>query len=81
MPKAYLTEQDRLNARLTAWVYGQMKLNKVTQRDLAEELGVSQPAVSWKLNNHSYDFTDICCFVRVFKPDAQELNRLLGGEV
>lgn len=78
MPKVYLSENERLNARIAAWVYGQLKLNNMSQRDLAAECGISQPAVSKKLKTHSFDVTDFACYVRIFKPDNEEVMRLLG---
>ena len=80
MPRIYLNEQQKLNNRLASWVYGEMKTQNITQRQLAEERGITQPAISHKLKCRSFDFEDICCFVRVFKPEGKEIKRLLGGE-
>lgn len=79
MPKVYLSENERLNARIAAWVYGQLKINGMSQRDLGVECGISQAAVSKKLITHSFDVTDFACFVRVFKPEQEEVMRLLIG--
>jgi len=76
MPKVYLSEQDKLNNRLASWVYGEMKVHGLSQKDLANERGISQPALSQKLQSKSFSYEDVCCFVRVFNPDTQELERL-----
>ena len=78
MPKVYLSEQEKLNSRLTAWVYGELKVNGISQQELAEELGISQQLLSYRLKNKLISFSDFTCFVRVFKPDAEEVMRLVG---
>ena len=78
MPKVYLSEQEKLNSRLASWVYGEMKLHHVTQQDLADELGISRQAVGKKLSKQRFEFDDFCCFIRVFKPESKDLERLLG---
>jgi len=78
MPKVYLSENDRLSERLVSWVYGEMKIKKISQRQMADEMEISQQAFSQKLKNHSFSFTDFLTIVRVLKPDTQEIERLLG---
>lgn len=78
MPKVFLSEQDKLNDRLASWVYGELRIRKMTQQDLADERGVSRQAIGKKLKNRSFDYEDLCCFVRVFQPDGKEVMRLLG---
>lgn len=78
MPKVYLSEQERLNTRLAAWVYGQIKIQGISQTKIAKERGVSKQAISQKLRTKSFDFEDLCCFVRLFEPETDELRQLLG---
>ena len=80
MPRVYITNNKKRNARLAAWVYGQMKINKVPQRVLAEVRGVSQQAMSDKLRFQRFDFEDFACFVEVFDPSDAEIKRLIMGE-
>ena len=77
MPKVYITENDRLTERFTSWVYGQMKVKKISQRTMAEEMGIQQPALAKKLRKRSFTFTDFLTIVRVLNPDSEELNRLV----
>lgn len=79
MPRVYLTNNEKLCARLASWVYGEMKVNHVTQQMIADKRGVSRQAVGTKLKLHRFDFEDFCCFVELFKPDDAELRRLIGG--
>jgi len=78
MPRVYLSENDRLSERLVSWLYGEMKAQGIPQRIMAEEMQISQPAFAKKLKNRSFTFTDFLTIVRVLKPDAKELDRLLG---
>lgn len=80
MPKVYLSENDRLSRRLSSWIYGEMKCRGISQRAMAEEMGISQQALSQKLKANSFSFTDFLDFVRVLEPDVRELNRLIGRE-
>ena len=59
MPKVYLTKQDKLNSKLVALIYGTMKVKKITQRVMADRLGISQPAFAKKLKNCQFTFTDL----------------------
>ena len=78
MPKIYLSEKDRLSDRFASWVYGQMKSSRVTQKQLAEELHITQQALSYKLKNRQFSFTDFVTIVDVFAPDPSELAWLVG---
>lgn len=78
MPRVYLSENERLSERLSAWVYGQMKVKKIPQRIMAEEMEISQPALAQKLKNRSFTYSDFLTFVRVLEPDTKDLDRLLG---
>lgn len=78
MPKVILSEKDRMSERLASWVYGQMKSKQVTQRQLAEELQITQPALSHKLKVRQFTYTDFVTIVSVFAPDPSELAWLVG---
>jgi len=79
VPKVYVTNNERLCARLAAWVYGQMKVRRITQQDIADIRGVSRQAISKKLISQSFDFEDFVTFVELFEPDDAELRRLIRG--
>ena len=80
MPRVYLSEQQRLNDRLARWLVGEMKLQGISQRQLAESRGVTQQALSKKIKSRSFDFEDVCCFIRVLKPEIDEVKRFMGME-
>ena len=78
MPKIYLSENERLSARLARWIYGEMKAQGISQKVMADELEISQQAFSRKLKTNSFSFTDFLGIVRVLDPDEKELARLVG---
>ena len=78
MPKVFLSEKERLSARLASWMYGQMKLKGISQRMLAEELQITQQALSYKLKKHQFSFADFITIVDVLEPDPSELAWLVG---
>lgn len=80
MPRVYLSEEERLLAKLTSWVYGEMKIQGLSQRQLAEEMNVSQQLLSYKLKNQSFTFKDFLGLVKALKPDTEEILRLVGSK-
>lgn len=78
MPKVYLTEKDRLCARLARWVYGEMKVRRLTQRQVAAKMNITHQALSQKLKKESFDYTDFVFFVQEFQPSDKELREIIG---
>lgn len=79
MAKVYITKDEQRNARLAAWVYGEMRVRGIPQRVLAHKRGVSQQAMSLKLKKHHFDFEDFAMFVEMFDPSDEEIRRLVRG--
>lgn len=79
MARVYITTSEKRNARLAAWVYGEMKVKRITQEDIASKRGVSRQAIGKKLKNQSFDFEDLAVFVEIFEPSERELMRLVRG--
>lgn len=78
MPKVYLTEKDRLCAKLSAYVYGQMRLHRVSLTALAKKRGISHQALSQKLLKASFVYEDFLFFIKEFPPSQKELLELVG---
>ena len=64
MPKIFLTKEDQLKDRLITQIYGTMKLKRIPQRVMADELGISQQAFGKKLKNAQFTFNDL---TKIFK--------------
>ena len=77
MPKVYLNDNERKSARLAKWVYGELKSRRMTQDDLAKELGVTRQAVGVKLRKCQFSYTDFLTIIGLFEPTADELAWLV----
>lgn len=77
MPKSYITRESRQQARFSAWLYGCMKTNHITQAELSERLGITQQGLSQKIKYQRFSYSDLLVIFDVFKPDAKELETLL----
>ena len=78
MPRVYLSDQDRACHRLATCIRGEKKLRKVNDTELAEEHGISQPAMSWKIRNEKFSFQDFVFFVQKFGFDDDTIHYILG---
>ena len=78
MPKVYLTEKDRICARLSRWVYGEMKVRRLSQQSVADKMNISHQALSRKLLKASFDYSDFVFFVKEFQPSDKELKEIIG---
>lgn len=78
MPKVYLTEKERICARLSRWVYGEMKVRRLSQESVAKKMHISHQALSRKLLKSSFDYSDFVFFVKEFQPSDKELKEIIG---
>ena len=58
MPMIYLTLEDQLDSRLSSFVYGELKAQKIPQETLAKSMGISQSALSQKLRKKRFTFDE-----------------------
>ena len=79
MPKVYLTKQEKLNKDLSAWIYGNMKVQRISQQALADRIGIKQPSLNYKLKHGNFTFSDLSVIFETLKPDEQTLMRLMIG--
>ena len=78
MPRVYLNELDRLCHRLASYVQGEKRRLNLSDTDLANKRGISQPAMSRKLRLESFDYKDFVFFVQEFRPDNDTLRYIIG---
>ena len=79
MSNVYVSENRRLSTRLAAWVIGEMKIQGITQSQMAKRMGISQQALSRKLNKYTFSFEDFLDFVKILNPQDIEIVRLVKG--
>ena len=78
MPKTYLTRQDKLNNKLSAWITWTMKTLGFSQESLAKELGISQQALSRTIHNRKFSYEELVGIFGILKPDAETVAELMG---
>ena len=75
MPRVYITKQQQMNDRLVSLIYGTMKVQHVTQRQMADKLGITQQAFSKKLKDAQFAFADLTTIFDVLDmPDEDILS-------
>ena len=79
MPKVYITKQQQMNNRLVSLIYGTMKVQHVTQRQMADKLGISQQAYAKKLKNSQFTFVDLVTIFEVLDMPDEEIVKVMKG--
>lgn len=64
-------------ARLSKWIYGEMKARRLSQQVMADKMNISRQALGRKLKEKSFDYKDFAFFVKEFRPTEKELLNLL----
>ena len=77
MPRVYITKQDQLNNRLVSMIYGTMKIKRITQRQMAGNLGISQQAFAKKLKNAQFTFSDLTTIFDALETPDDEILRVM----
>lgn len=71
----------RRTASFNRWVKGQLAMNDLNQKDLAEHLDMSPQALSYRLrNNIPFDYSQILVIFEVLRTDEQTISTLFKGE-
>ena len=63
---------------MSAWIYGQAKVRGVTQKQLADAIGIKQPSLNYKLKHGGFSFQDLTAVFELLEPDNDTLARLMG---
>ena len=79
MPRTYLTKQEKLNNDLAAWIYGTMRVKRISQSAMAEQMGIKQPSLNYKLRHGNFTFQYLAVVFDILQPDAETLQRLMMG--
>ena len=63
--------------RLMDFIKGQMNRLRITQKDLAREMGVSQQTISHKFHNYSFTIRELIWILDYLKATKEEVGELL----
>lgn len=59
MPKANINKKEYRIKDIGNWVVKWLKQAKKREQDLADELGISQPALSYKISHNAFSYADM----------------------
>ena len=59
MPKANINRKEYKKSSIGSWVYKWLKQENRRIQDLAAELFISQPALSYKIKNNTFSYADL----------------------
>ena len=77
MPRVAIKKKDYMKSDFSASIIGKLRKRKMTQSQLGKALGVTQGAVSIKLNQDSYSMDDLMIIFDVLEYTDEEILRFL----
>lgn len=79
MPRVSLNKDKYLLDDLCGYIRQQLKTQRIRQQELAQELGITQPALSIKLDKGTFYWREILVIFRVLETPSEKRLQLLGG--
>jgi predicted transcriptional regulator len=74
MPRVLLTEEERQLNRLYNFILGECFKQKIRQKDIGEELCITQSAVSYKFNDRTLSLSD---FVKIMNLLGKDVTKCI----
>lgn len=74
MPRVFLTEEERQLNKIYNFIIGECFKQKIRQKDIGEELFVSQAAVSHKFNDRTLTLED---FVKIMNLLGKDITKCI----
>lgn len=77
MPRVSIKKKEYMVNDLTKWINRRRADLNLRQRDLAELLGISQPALSNRLEKGLFNYTDMIQILNVLNATDEEILKLM----
>lgn len=84
MPRIASNKKDYMIKDFSAWIVGRMHLKKIRQSDMADELGITQQALSSRLNikpgekpKDTFKYGDILTIFKILEATDEEKQRFM----
>ena len=79
MPRVAINKKKYMIADLSGWIVGKMHTEKKRQPEIAEAIGITQPALSYRLNSSTDTFTygDLITLFKKLNATDEEILRLM----
>lgn len=72
MPRVNLTKEDRQLNKIYNFILGTCYTQRIPQRVLADELGISQQAYAYKIKHRSFSLSDFVTIMNFLGKDVTE---------
>lgn len=77
MPRVRIKKKEYMVNDLVKWINHRRADLNLRQRDLAELLGISQPALSNRLEKGLFDYTDMIKIFKVLNATDEEILKIM----
>lgn len=77
MPRVSIKKKEYMVNDLTKWINRRRADLNLRQRDLAELLGISQPALSNRLEKGLFNYTDMVQILNVLNATDEDILKLM----
>ncbi len=77
MPRCSLNRKKYKVSDLSKWLIGKMYELKMTQADMAELIGISQPAFSNRMKKGIFSYAELLIILDKLKATDEEILRLM----
>lgn len=77
MPRIQALKKDYMVRDFAHFVKDHIRDEGMKQEDLADILGISQQKLSYKICHNTFSYAEFLAIVEVFKPNDNELMRLV----
>lgn len=77
MPRVAIKKKDYRIIDFRKWLAGEMAVNGIKQKDIAEWFGISQPAVSQKIREGNFTLKELLIVFEQFKVPEEQIGKLL----
>lgn len=77
MPRVILNKRKYKSTDFKKWLIGELKVRKIRQKDVAGWYGITQAAVSQKIDRCDFDFGELVILFDNLQTDEEEIGRLM----
>ncbi len=77
MPRVSINKKKYKVSDLSKWIVGKMYELNMTQSDLSEMLGITQPAVSNRLKKGLFSYADMLILLKELQATDEEILRFM----
>lgn len=77
MPRVSINKKKYKVSDLSKWIIGKMYELNMTQSDLSEMLGITQPAVSNRLKKGLFSYADMLILLKELQATDEEILRFM----